>query len=81
MHELSIAMSILEIAEEEAGKHQGEAVAAIHIRIGNMAGVVPQALLSAFELAREQTAFERCSLVVEEVPGTELQLAALELVS
>ena len=81
MHELSIAMSILDLAEEEALKHDGARVSAIHVKIGEMSGVVAQALTNAYELAREQTPFEQCRLVIEQTPGTELQVAALELVS
>ena len=68
MHELSIAMSILELAEEEAAKHGGVAVEAIHLRVGALSGVVSEALASAYELAREQTSFENCRLIIEDVP-------------
>ncbi len=81
MHELSIAMSILDMAEEEAEKYGGVAVQAIHIKIGALSGVVPQALMAAYELAREQTPLENCRLVVEETAGDELQVSALELAS
>jgi hydrogenase nickel incorporation protein HypA/HybF len=68
MHELSIAMSILEMAEEESEKHGGTTVEAIYIKIGAMSGIVAEALTSAYELAREQTPFENCRLVIENVP-------------
>lgn len=65
MHELSIALSLLDVAELEADQ-RGVQVAAIHVRVGPLSGVVPGALLSAYELAREGTPFEQCSLVLEE---------------
>ena len=34
MHELSIAMSILDVVEEEMQQHQGAQVEAIHVRVG-----------------------------------------------
>jgi len=68
MHELSIAMNILELAQEEAEKHGGAPVEAIYVKVGELSGVVPEALESAYELAREQTPFERCRLVIETVP-------------
>jgi hydrogenase nickel incorporation protein HypA/HybF len=68
MHELSIAMSILDLAQEEADRNGGATVAAIHLKIGPLSGVVPQALESAYELAREQTPFEHCRLIIEDVP-------------
>ena len=55
MHELSIAMSILDVAGEEVEHHGGARVEAIHIRLGPLAGVVKEALLSAYELASERT--------------------------
>jgi len=48
MHELSIAMSILDLAQEEADRNGGATVAAIHLKIGPLSGVVPQALESAY---------------------------------
>jgi len=68
MHELSIALSILEVAEEEAGRRGGVHVDAIYLKVGALSGVVKEALLSAYELATEQTSFADCRLVVEEVP-------------
>ena len=68
MHELSIAMSILEIAEEEAERHGNAHVQAVHLRLGPLSGVVKEALVSAFQLASEETALSNCSLVIEDVP-------------
>jgi hydrogenase nickel incorporation protein HypA/HybF len=68
MHELSIALSILDIAAEEAGRHGGR-VAAVHLRLGPLAGVVKEALLSAYDLAREGSPLAKAELVIEEVPA------------
>jgi hydrogenase nickel incorporation protein HypA/HybF len=68
MHELSIALSILELAEEEAERRGGVHIDAIHLKIGPLSGVVKEALLSAYELAVEQTSLADCRLVVEEIP-------------
>ena len=68
MHELSIALSILDVAEEEIERHGGVQVEAIHLRLGLLAGVVKEALVSAFELAREETPFRSSLLVIEDVP-------------
>ena len=68
MHELSIAMGILELTEEESEKRGGVHVDAIHVRLGPLSGVVKEALLSAWQLASEQTEFESSRLVIEEVP-------------
>ena len=67
MHELSIAMSILDMAEEEAGRRDAE-VDAIHVKLGALSGVVKEALLSAYDLARTETTLETAQLIIEEVP-------------
>ncbi len=67
MHELSIALSLLDLVEEEAARRECR-VAAIHLRLGPLSGVVREALASAYELAREGTPMAETELVVEEVP-------------
>jgi hydrogenase nickel incorporation protein HypA/HybF len=67
MHELSIALSILDLAEEE-GRDRGGRVAAIHVKLGRFCGVVKEALVSAFEMAREGTALSEVELRIEDVP-------------
>ncbi len=67
MHELSIALSILDLVAEEAERLDGR-VAAVHLRLGPLSGVVREALVSAYDLAREGTPFAEAELVVEVVP-------------
>ncbi len=67
MHELSIAMSIVELAEEEA-ERRGVQVEAVHLKLGALSGVVKDALLSCYEMACENTALQGSRLVVEDVP-------------
>lgn len=67
MHELSIAMSILDMAEDESAR-RSTAVSAIHVKIGALSGVAKEALLSAYDLARAESPLETAQLVIEEVP-------------
>jgi hydrogenase nickel incorporation protein HypA/HybF len=67
MHELSIAMSIVEMAQEEALK-RGVRVDAVHLKLGAMSGVVKEALLSSYEMACDDTPLRGSRLVIEEVP-------------
>ena len=68
MHELSIALGIVDAAAEEAARRERR-VFAVHLRLGALSGVVPDALRSAFELAREQEPLVAAAeLVIEEVP-------------
>ena len=57
MHELSIAMSIVEMAEEESDQRGGARVNAVHLKLGRLAGVVKDALLSSYELACEGSVY------------------------
>src|SRR5271170_5890087 len=69
MHELSIAMSIVELAQEEADRRGGMQIKAVHLRLGLLAGVVKDALMSSYEMACADTPLRGSHLVVEEVPG------------
>ena len=68
MHELSVALEIISIACEAAERSGGGTVKAVHLRLGPLSGVVPQALQSAFEIAREGTTLAEADLVVDELP-------------
>jgi hydrogenase nickel incorporation protein HypA/HybF len=68
MHELSIAMSIVEMAQEEAAKRNAAQVTAVHLKLGALSGVVKDALISAYEMAREDTLLQTARLVIEEIP-------------
>lgn len=67
MHELSIAMSIVELAEEEAARHGGQ-VLSVRLKLGQMSGVVKEALLSCYEMACEDTPLAGSQLIVDDVP-------------
>ncbi|MFE0916477.1 hydrogenase maturation nickel metallochaperone HypA [Streptomyces nigra] len=69
MHELSIATAIIERAGELARADGTDTVSAVTVRVGELAGVVPDALDFAFEVARDGTAFASARLVVEQVPA------------
>jgi hydrogenase nickel incorporation protein HypA/HybF len=68
MHELSIAMSIVDAAEEEAANRGTARVRAIYLRLGALSGVVKDALLSSYGLACEGTPLEGSRLLIEELP-------------
>jgi hydrogenase nickel incorporation protein HypA/HybF len=68
MHELSIAMSILDLAELERARHGDARVTEIHVKLGPLCGVVRGALASAYELARVGSGLEEAALVILEVP-------------
>ena len=79
MHELSIALSIIEIAEEELARHGGERVRAIHVQVGPLAGVAKEALLFSFGLACEGTAAEGSRLIFADAEGQDLDIVRMEI--
>lgn len=68
MHELSIAMSIVDMATEEVIRLGAARVDAVHLRLGRLSGVVPRALRASFEMATEDTVLAGSRLVIEEIP-------------
>jgi hydrogenase nickel incorporation protein HypA/HybF len=81
MHELSIALSIVDMAAEEAEHRGATQVDAVHLRLGRMSGVVAKALLASYDLACESTMLAGSRLLIEESSGQEIEVVALELVS
>jgi len=67
MHELSIAMSIVDMAQEEA-ERRSVCIDAVHLELGALSGVVKEALLFSYEIACNGTPLEGSRLVVNEIP-------------
>lgn len=67
MHELSIALSMIEQIEQIAAQHPG-AVRSVQARIGVLSGVDSEALRFAWEIARAGTPFALTALEIESVP-------------
>lgn len=66
MHELSIARSIVERAQEALDP--GQRVLVITLQIGELSGVVEDALRFCFDQATAGTPLEGCRLEIEPVP-------------
>jgi len=81
MHELSIALSLVDAVCEELpriGSHVS--VKAVHVRIGPLSGVVPDALAFAFDIASSGSAIAGARLECQDADGRTLEIAALEIV-
>jgi hydrogenase nickel incorporation protein HypA/HybF len=70
VHELSVAVSLVEMACEKAATLGDVRVEAIHLRLGALSGVVRDALLFSFELAAAGTAVAGARLEIADVPLT-----------
>jgi hydrogenase nickel incorporation protein HypA/HybF len=68
MHELSIALSLVEMASAAAAEANAGPVAAVYLRVGALAGVVPEALEFSFEIAADGTPLAGARLVIEALP-------------
>ena len=67
MHELSIAMSLVEVVQEEASKRSAIKVSKVEVEIGTMSGVEPEALLFAWELAIKDTIMDGAPLEIHTI--------------
>lgn len=79
VHELSIALSLVDLACEEKERRHLPAVQALHLRLGSRSGVVRDALVFSFDMAAAGTCIEGATLKVEQTSGQELELFALEV--
>jgi len=66
MHELSIAQSVVEIAERHAA---GRKVSKVDLKVGHLRQVVPSALAFSFDLVAQGTVVEGANLVMESIPA------------
>ena len=68
MHEAGLMQNVLEMSIGQAKAHNAKRIEAIHIKIGRLAGVVPDALEFAFEAMKKGTMAENARLNVEYAP-------------
>ncbi|WP_331767647.1 hydrogenase maturation nickel metallochaperone HypA [Embleya sp. NBC_00896] len=69
MHEMSIAAAVVDQIESRARAGGAHAVLTVRLQVGELAGVVPEALAFCFELACAGTVSEGAELIVEPVPA------------
>jgi hydrogenase nickel incorporation protein HypA/HybF len=68
VHELSLAMGILETVGEQAAQRGIQRVSAVHLRVGAMAGITCDSLRFCWELACANTVATGSRLEIEDVP-------------
>jgi hydrogenase nickel incorporation protein HypA/HybF len=66
MHELAIAESVVEAVQARTGD---QTVRSVRLQVGRLSGVVPGALMFAFELATQGTPLEDARLLIDEPAG------------
>jgi hydrogenase nickel incorporation protein HypA/HybF len=68
MHELSIAISMIDQIIEESESRGGLEVEVVHLKLGVFSGVDKSALLFSYELACEGTRLQKSRLLIESIP-------------
>ena len=68
MHEAGIAMSVLETCLLAARREGAERIVRIELRVGALAGVVPEALTFAFDALKRGTQADAAELSITRVP-------------
>jgi hydrogenase nickel incorporation protein HypA/HybF len=68
MHELSIALSMIDQILEESSNRGGLKVEVVHLKLGSFSGVYKDALLFAYEVSCEGTQLAGSRLEIETVP-------------
>ena len=65
----SIAVNLVEIADQAASSNAGLAhVTTVHLRLGQLSGVVADALLFGYDITTQGTRLEGSRLEIQEVP-------------
>jgi hydrogenase nickel incorporation protein HypA/HybF len=68
MHELTVALSLLEGVENAANARGFERVSVVHVRVGALSGIAPDALSFSWNVATEQSVAAGSRLEIEHVP-------------
>ncbi|MBI3622245.1 MAG: hydrogenase maturation nickel metallochaperone HypA [Nitrospirae bacterium] len=79
MHEFSLARDLVRLAERRLPAEGPRRVRRVTVRLGTFAGIGPESLTTAFELASAGTPFEGATLKIEPAEGSDLMLVALEV--
>ena len=68
MHELSIAYSLVETAVAAAQANNIIKVDTVHMKLGQLSGVVKESLLFAYDIAAANTLLTGSTLAIQELP-------------
>lgn len=69
MHEYGIAQSIMQIVLDEAKKARARTVKSVSLKVGELAGVLPDSLSFCFAFLARSTIAEHAALTIEKVPA------------
>ena len=69
MHELSMALALVEQVRNIARRESAACVRSVTVRVGSLSGVDPEALAFCFPLAAKDTPAETARLILLEEPS------------
>ena len=67
MHEASIAISLLETVSGLCQKEGYNSIESLRLKVGKASGILPDALLFAFDIAKAGTLASQAELIIEHV--------------
>ncbi len=70
MHEMSIALSMMELVSENARMNGAKKISRINVVVGNRSGVSADSLRFCFDALKEDTIAGRAELSIEETTAT-----------
>jgi hydrogenase nickel incorporation protein HypA/HybF len=80
MHETRLCLSLLDLAEEALDRAGGSRILRLRLEVGELSGVVPEALAGAFPICAAGTRAAGAALELERSPGRSLVLRDMQVV-
>lgn len=68
MHEVSLALSLLQLAEDVCHQHGYKSIESVRVRIGRAAGINPDSLSFALETVKKGTPAEKANFILDIIP-------------
>lgn len=79
MHEAKLCLSLLDLAERHLAAAGARRILALRLEVGDLCGVVPEALAAAFPICAAGSVADGAALELERVPGRDLRLRDMEV--
>ena len=69
MHELGITQNIVDIAQQHALEQGAQKVLSVTVMVGDLSGVIADAMEFCFEVCCKDTLLEQAELIIQRIPG------------
>lgn len=68
MHEVSLALNLLDIIEKKCQEEGYQKVESVRVRVGKASSVQPEAFSFAFEVVKKDTAAQNARFIIDLIP-------------